>query len=257
MLSCEFRPSRRPRPPWAAFDDLTSPTRRHKHAGQHQGSPFGRNRSSPRTKRSPLSRDSLELAIATSHDSPCYSVRQSSQARCRVSGHCCAKERGTALRALALIAVSLSVAKVLGLSRKASENYRSAGVSINPNAEPDQLLLARPEDLKRKIDDSHDQAQGALGRQAGRSAQAAAPVAPQPAVPAGPANGWAGRAATAGNKPAGRARREAAVTRTITGPVRGFGWYGTASLLRGAVLQPCQIAVEHAIPPGILAVLHS
>jgi len=41
----------------------------------------------------------------------------------------------------------------VGLSRKASANYQSAGVSINLAAELDQTLLERPEELQRRIAD--------------------------------------------------------------------------------------------------------
>ena len=54
----------------------------------------------------------------------------------------------------------------VGLSRKASKNYQSTGVSINVTAELDQTLLARPDELQRQIGDLYCQAQNALDRQA-------------------------------------------------------------------------------------------
>jgi hypothetical protein len=71
----------------------------------------------------------------------------------------------------------------VGLSRKASENYQSTGVSINVSAELDQSLLARPIELQQAIDQLYGQAQTALDRQAGGAHQ-------EPAKPA--ANGVAG-----------------------------------------------------------------
>jgi hypothetical protein len=54
----------------------------------------------------------------------------------------------------------------VGLSRKASKNYQSTGVSINLTAELDQSLLARPEELQRQIGDLYFQSQNALDHQA-------------------------------------------------------------------------------------------
>lgn len=55
----------------------------------------------------------------------------------------------------------------VGLSRKASKDYQSTGVSINVTAELDQSLLARPDELQRHIDDLYAQAEQALDRRAG------------------------------------------------------------------------------------------
>jgi hypothetical protein len=55
----------------------------------------------------------------------------------------------------------------VGLSRKASKDYQSSGVSINVTAELDQSLLARPDQLQDEIDRLYDQAEQALARQAG------------------------------------------------------------------------------------------
>jgi hypothetical protein len=54
----------------------------------------------------------------------------------------------------------------VGLSRKASRDYQSTGVSINVTAELDQTLLARPDELQRQIGDLYSQAQNALDQQA-------------------------------------------------------------------------------------------
>jgi hypothetical protein len=54
----------------------------------------------------------------------------------------------------------------VGLSRKASRDYQSTGVSINVTAELDQSLLARPDELQRQIGDLYSQAQNALDHQA-------------------------------------------------------------------------------------------
>ena len=55
----------------------------------------------------------------------------------------------------------------VGLSRKASKDFQSSGVSINVTAELDQSLLARPDELQQQIDALYAQAQQALDRQAG------------------------------------------------------------------------------------------
>src|SRR4051794_31493803 len=54
----------------------------------------------------------------------------------------------------------------VGLSRKASKDFQSSGVSINVTAELDQSLLARPDELQQQIDALYAQAQQALDRQA-------------------------------------------------------------------------------------------
>src|SRR5438105_4063921 len=70
----------------------------------------------------------------------------------------------------------------VGLSRKASRDYQSTGVSINVTAELDQSLLAHPQELQRRIDDLYCQAQAAIDRRAGSPApqrqQAARPRPP-------------------------------------------------------------------------------
>jgi hypothetical protein len=50
----------------------------------------------------------------------------------------------------------------VGLSRKASKDYQSTGVSINVCAELDQSLLGRPAELQQQIEDLYRQAQHAL-----------------------------------------------------------------------------------------------
>lgn len=53
----------------------------------------------------------------------------------------------------------------VGLSRKTSENYNSAGLSINITAELDQSLLARPHELQGAIHELYEQAEIALEQQ--------------------------------------------------------------------------------------------
>jgi hypothetical protein len=57
----------------------------------------------------------------------------------------------------------------VGLSRKASKDFQSTGVSINVTAELDQALLAKPAELQRQIGDLYQQAQEALNRQSSSS----------------------------------------------------------------------------------------
>ena len=57
----------------------------------------------------------------------------------------------------------------VGLSRKASRDYQSTGVSINVTAELDQSLLARPDELQAQIADLYAQANHALDKQAGQA----------------------------------------------------------------------------------------
>ena len=56
----------------------------------------------------------------------------------------------------------------VGLSRKASKDYQSTGVSINVTAELDQSLLAKPDDLQKQIGELYSQAESALQSQASR-----------------------------------------------------------------------------------------
>lgn len=53
----------------------------------------------------------------------------------------------------------------VGLSRKASRDYQSTGVSINVTAELDQSLLAKPAELQAQIDALYNQAESAIDRQ--------------------------------------------------------------------------------------------
>lgn len=55
----------------------------------------------------------------------------------------------------------------VGLSRKASRDYQSTGVSINVTAELDQSLLARPQELQEQVANLYAQAEQALERKAG------------------------------------------------------------------------------------------
>jgi len=83
----------------------------------------------------------------------------------------------------------------VGLSRKASKDYQSTGVSINVTAELDQSLLARPDELQQQIGDLYAQAQQALDQQTQipepeqRAAQAAARTNGRPARSSGNGNG--------------------------------------------------------------------
>jgi hypothetical protein len=74
----------------------------------------------------------------------------------------------------------------VGLSRKASKDYQSNGVSINLTAELDQSLLARPQELQQQIDGLYRQAEHALDRQAGRRGQ---PPPPKPSADGNGTNG--------------------------------------------------------------------
>ena len=53
----------------------------------------------------------------------------------------------------------------VGLSKKASQNYQSTGVSINLTAEVDQGLLADPHQLQHRIDALYAEAEQAIDRQ--------------------------------------------------------------------------------------------
>ena len=64
----------------------------------------------------------------------------------------------------------------VGLSRKNSANYQSAGVSINLTAELDQSLLADPPRLQSEIDRIYSQAETALDRRAAEAAGNRAPM---------------------------------------------------------------------------------
>jgi hypothetical protein len=60
----------------------------------------------------------------------------------------------------------------VGLSRKASRDFQSTGVSINLTAELDQSLLSRPDELQQQIGNLYDQARRALARQTRTSSTA-------------------------------------------------------------------------------------
>ena len=63
----------------------------------------------------------------------------------------------------------------VGLSRKASKDYQSTGLSVNLVAELDQSLLARPEELQQQIHDLYAQAERAMDRQAAQGASSPRP----------------------------------------------------------------------------------
>jgi hypothetical protein len=78
----------------------------------------------------------------------------------------------------------------VGLSRKASENFQSTGMSINITAELDQSLLARPDQLQDEIDRLYGLASDALDRQSDRlQAQTDKPGSPAAPDGNGHANG--------------------------------------------------------------------
>ena len=70
----------------------------------------------------------------------------------------------------------------VGLSRKNSANYQSAGVSINLTAELCQSLLADPPRLQSEIDRIYCQAESALDRRAAEAAATRAPMTAMTAV---------------------------------------------------------------------------
>ena len=70
----------------------------------------------------------------------------------------------------------------VGISRKASANYQSAGLSINLTAELDQSLLADPPRLQSEIDRIYRQAEEALDRKAGGVTTAAPATEPHAAI---------------------------------------------------------------------------
>ena len=61
----------------------------------------------------------------------------------------------------------------VGLSRKASRDYQSTGVSINVTAELDSALLQKPAELQQQIAGLYAQAEFAMNRQANGNAPAA------------------------------------------------------------------------------------
>ena len=67
----------------------------------------------------------------------------------------------------------------VGMSRKSSQNYQSAGVSINLTAELDQSLLADPPRLQQEIDRVYLQAHSALDRQAAALSDSRTPQPPR------------------------------------------------------------------------------
>ncbi|MCY2929796.1 MAG: hypothetical protein NTV86_09950 [Planctomycetota bacterium] len=100
----------------------------------------------------------------------------------------------------------------VGLSRKASENYQSTGVSINVSAELDQSLLARPAELQEQVASLYEQAEAALDRQANGTHQE--PARPATSAVAAGANEQAptanGRNGNGGGNGNGRSNGQAA-----------------------------------------------
>ncbi len=77
----------------------------------------------------------------------------------------------------------------VGLSRKASRDYQSTGVSINVTAELDQSLLARPLELQEQVANLYAQAEQALDRKATQPDAVSGPHRPYPARSNGYRNG--------------------------------------------------------------------
>lgn len=67
----------------------------------------------------------------------------------------------------------------VGLSRKASKDYQSTGVSINLTTELDQSLLAKPDELQAQIDGLFAQVEAAIDRQVKTYSQAQPAPGPQ------------------------------------------------------------------------------
>ncbi len=86
----------------------------------------------------------------------------------------------------------------VGLSRKASKDYQSTGVSINVTAELDQALLAKPDQLQKQIGYLYSQAHQALDGQMNQ--------------PAGSENASSGRSAPKSAAVNGNGRGSAAMT---------------------------------------------
>jgi len=59
----------------------------------------------------------------------------------------------------------------VGLSRKASRDYQSTGVSINVIAELDATLLSKPDELQAQVANLYNQAESALEQQANGMSQ--------------------------------------------------------------------------------------
>jgi len=67
--------------------------------------------------------------------------------------------------------VSMPLSINVGLSRKASRDYQSTGVSINVTAELDQSLLTKPDELQAQVANLYAQAESALEQQANGMSQ--------------------------------------------------------------------------------------
>jgi len=79
----------------------------------------------------------------------------------------------------------------VGLSKKASRDYQSTGVSINVTAELDQSLLAKPNELQAQIDALYGQAEQAIARQVQACGGGTAPARPAAPTNGNGANGYA------------------------------------------------------------------
>jgi hypothetical protein len=109
----------------------------------------------------------------------------------------------------------------VGLSRKASRNFQSAGVSINVTAELDHALLVKPQELQQQIDNLYLQAEQALDRHASDPSPSQPPQQTQPAATngarsrSGNANGHGNGHSNGGNGRGGGAPMTASQHRAI------------------------------------------
>ena len=101
----------------------------------------------------------------------------------------------------------------VGMSRKSSQNYQSAGVSINLTAELDQSLLADPPRLQQEIDRVYLQAHSALDRQAAALSDSRTPQPPRTHTVTVTAAGLAALPSSSGHRHA-----QHSVTPLIDGP---------------------------------------
>jgi hypothetical protein len=114
----------------------------------------------------------------------------------------------------------------VGISRKASANYQSAGLSINLTAELDQSLLADPPRLQSEIDRIYRQAEEALDRKAGGVTTAAPATEPHAAI------------SSAMDRPAERHGVAANGSGNGNGHSNGHGGHATNGSAYGGMIRP-------------------
>lgn len=114
----------------------------------------------------------------------------------------------------------------VGISRKASANYQSAGLSINLTAELDQSLLADPPRLQSEIDRIYRQAEEALDRKAGGMTGAAPTTEPHAAI------------SSAMDRPAERHGVAANGSANGNGHSNGHGGHATNGSAYGGMIRP-------------------